>query len=467
MGIVLASFGLMQYAGWLPSNQSRFAVTGRFDNPAGFAATLVMILPVGLFLLLSEKKSSNLHWFSAIGLLVLLSAIILSGSRTGILAAIASSGLLLIFRSRLFELFKHHISNWNIYIPVVVFIILVGSASALYTLDINSANGRLLIWRVSAHMIAENPLLGHGSGSFQAEYMKYQANYFTHHPDSNFGQLADNVKHPLNEYVLILVEYGTVGLMMLFLFIYSLFKEVSNINSDQSLLCLSGLAGLLIFSFFSYPLQYVSVWILGIFYFSIGLGTRWVSLQRGMRVILSRIGVVVVILICLYITIDKIKTNIKWNNVAQNALGEDTIQMLPKYEKLYPKLKNNPFFLYNYGAELSVAGKYDKSIEILRECQLQFNDYDLQLLLAKNYEAKGNLKKATAIYKRASNMIPVRFWPLYKLVKIYRERCEINKAIHLAKRILKKRVKIPSSIISSVKYQMRKFLDDENVNNCR
>ncbi|WP_320167768.1 hypothetical protein [Mangrovibacterium marinum] len=37
-----ACYGLIQFADWLPSNYSKFAITGSFDNPAGFAAVLGM-----------------------------------------------------------------------------------------------------------------------------------------------------------------------------------------------------------------------------------------------------------------------------------------------------------------------------------------------------------------------------------------------------------------------------------------
>ncbi len=49
-------------------------------------------------------------------------------------------------------------------------------------------------------------------------------------------------------------------------------------------------------------------------------------------------------------------------------------EMMPKYERLYfTSLKRNPLFLYNYGAELNVAGKFDRSVGILTECKKYFD----------------------------------------------------------------------------------------------
>ena len=45
--------------------------------------------------------------------------------------------------------------------------------------------------------------------------MDYQAAYFEKHPNSRFALLADNVKHPFNEYLSITVQFGLIGLLIL------------------------------------------------------------------------------------------------------------------------------------------------------------------------------------------------------------------------------------------------------------
>ena len=49
--IIQALYGLCQLWDLYPSHNSRFAITGSFDNRAGFAALLAMGFPIGLFLL--------------------------------------------------------------------------------------------------------------------------------------------------------------------------------------------------------------------------------------------------------------------------------------------------------------------------------------------------------------------------------------------------------------------------------
>lgn len=70
-------------------------------------------------------------------------------------------------------------------------------------------------------MIKDNPVTGYGSGGFLANYMNYQAEYFARDTDNKYAMLAGDVKHPFNEYILLVVNYGLIGfLLFLLLFIF-------------------------------------------------------------------------------------------------------------------------------------------------------------------------------------------------------------------------------------------------------
>jgi|GEM_PF-6491869 len=49
VGVMQAAYGLMQYAGLLPLKSSVHVVLGSFDNPAGFAAVLSLLFPIGCY----------------------------------------------------------------------------------------------------------------------------------------------------------------------------------------------------------------------------------------------------------------------------------------------------------------------------------------------------------------------------------------------------------------------------------
>jgi len=214
-----ACYGLIQFIGWLPSNHSKFAITGSFENPAGFAAVLSLDFPIGLFLLAKAKRIEK--YLASATLAIIVIAVFLSGSRAGMLAIIISSMIFLIFQSNVMSKLRQ-LTHRKL-LAVLIVACFAAGAFILYNQKIDSVNGRLLIWKVSYQMINDKPILGHGSGAFQAKYMDYQAEYFKNNPNSAYSQLADDVKHPFNELITVTVEFGLIGLTVAFLVILFVF----------------------------------------------------------------------------------------------------------------------------------------------------------------------------------------------------------------------------------------------------
>ena len=89
-------------------------------------------------------------------------------------------------------------------------------------------------------MIKDKPIFGHGYGAFQAKYMDYQAEYFKNNPNSKYAQLADNVKHPFNEFIKVAVEFGMVGLAIFISFILFVLWKIIKSKNENWVLVLSG-----------------------------------------------------------------------------------------------------------------------------------------------------------------------------------------------------------------------------------
>ena len=451
-----ACSGLFQLVGWFPSNHSKFAITGSFDNPAGFAAVLSLAFPVGLFLLAKAKTVER--YLIVAGLIVMATAVFLSGSRAGMLAMIISSGAFFLLKKNMLNKFRQ-LKYYKLLLVLFVGLF-IGGAFIFYYQKKDSANGRLLIWKVSFAMIKDKPFWGHGYGAFQAQYMDYQAEYFRSNSDSKFKLLADNVKHPFNEFIKVAVEFGIAGLAVIFLVILLVLWRIIKSTNENRELVLSGLVSFFVLACFSYPLQYVATWLLLAFYLSAILPPKEIRIRNTPVSVITRVTIVVACIFALSHLIRQVGAEKKWKTIAMSSLRGNTEKMLPEYRKLYLAfLKRNPFFLYNYGAELNVAGKFDKSIDILTECKKRFNDYDLQMLMADNYCKKGEIEKAIQAYQHASNMIPCRFLPIYQLFKIYREKDQKEIAVKYANEIVDKKVKISSFTVNSIVSEAKKYLD--------
>ncbi len=452
-------YGILQLLNWFPSNNANFALTGSFDNPAGFAAVLAIGFPIGLSFLLKTKNIEK--YVSAIILLVVAIAVLLSGSRTGVLAIIVSTALILLNENKVKRKFRQLRSY--IFLSVLTFVLFVSGIFFLYNQKKDSATGRLLIWEVSTEMIKDKPVLGHGFGAFKEKYMTYQAKYFKNNFNSKFTQLADNVKHPFNEFIKVAVEFGIVGLIVVLSFFSFVLWKIVKSENENRVLVFSGLVSFLVCAFFSYPLQYIAVWLLLAFYLFELLPQKEIRIKNTHISIVARLAVVAICVFFLLHVNQQIRAELKWKTIAVISLRGKTEEMLPEYERLYStSLKRNPFFLYNYGAELNHIGKFDKSIDILTECQQCFNDYDLQMLLADNYSHVGDTTKAIELYKHAGNMIPCRFLPLYNIFEIYKTSNQNDKAFDYATKIINKKVKVPSATVHSIKIEAQEFIDKCN-----
>lgn len=444
-----ALYGLAQFFNLLPK-YGTFPITGTFDNPAGFAICLSILFP---FVLFKDRSLSWNKWvWKGVVAVLCFTTVILSQSRAGIITIILVTILWLWEETNAAGAFK----RWNKLIMILFITVVLSIVSAfLYLYKLDSANGRLLIWNVTFDLIKEAPFWGSGSGAFVAKYMVCQADYFLRHQDSSFILLADNVKHPFNEYLLFIVEYGMCGIAMCFAFaLFIRYIYMSSYNNSKkpaiySLVCT------LIIGLFSYPLNYPFVWII------IGISLAIVTYEKNYAIKLHPIFKVMIFIFSFYIIIVPIRQRWRdervWFKIANRSLSGDTTRVITQYSALHRNLKDG-YFLYNYGAELAFLKKHDQSNVILKECTNYLNDADVQLLMADNHIQLQEYEKAEECLELAKNMCPNRFMPLYKLMTIHITNNNEKKAQDIAKIISSKQIKVPSPTVMMIKREASKVL---------
>ncbi len=461
LGIVQAAYGIGQYLHWFPNSVApAFRISGSFNNPSGFAAMLVVCLPFGLYLI--RKPIIYLKLLGIVACIIMATGVILVQSRTGVVAS-AVIGMIWMFQL-LSEAFRTKL-RWTTKVAAgtIVIAVLLGG---LYFQKKDSADGRLLIWNCSACMITDKPLTGHGTGGFQREYMLYQANYFNQHPDSKYAQLADIVKHPFNEYLLLLTEEGIIGFAMFGLLAWLVIREYRRKRAEEDkcfMLCLTGIG---VFACFSYPFGYPFVRLMTVFCAARIMQSEtssWISLLK-ITPALKPIGLLVFGGF-LVLTGKLFYNEYYWNIIAQQSLAGETRKVLPEYARLYPWMRGEGLFLYNYAAELNYIGEWKKSNQLMTECSRLYNDNDVQLILADNCQQLRHYNEAEKHLKLAYSMIPNRFIPLYRLVKLYQQQKRDMEAQNIAQEITRKPVKIPSYDIDAIKKEMQDLLMKEKSNN--
>ena len=436
-----AAYALLQWAGVCPTNG--LFVNGSFDNPAGLASLLAFSLPFALFLARHPRSLIRRTAWMATFLLVV--GIIVSESRSGMLAmAVTGWGFCLAQWPKLHK---------TTATAGIAFLTL--TAIALYHYKKDSADGRLLIWQCTWELIRKRPWLGHGLGGFQAHYMNVQADYFRHHPDSPYVRLADDVKAPFNEYLGLWVDYGLAGLLVLIAAIILFSRAYRRHPAGSSLPAMLCLLSIAIFSLSSYPFRYPHTWILGGLSAAVLLLNAWPLPIRLHKVLTVPIALVLIGISAR--AFHRMQMEMRWCETADRSLCGLTEKMLPAYRELYTELKDEPLFLYDYAAELNVAGRYAESLRIGRECEARMADYFTQILQADNHRQLGNYQEAEHHLLQASFMCPNRFVPLRELFRLYQSQVDTAGMHRMADAILRKPVKVDTPEVRGIIAEMKRF----------
>lgn len=440
--IMQSLYGLLQYIE-IEIYNTGWYVLGSYDNPAGFAACIVISLPFCL----SSSLISNKFRYVAVFILML--GVIISGARASIIA------FMLIMFIFCYSYYKLYLRKRKIFCGLIVLMIVV--FLCLLYLKMDSATGRILIWLNSIQMVLENFLWGYGSGRFKTEYMNYQADFFKINQNACFGQLADNVSHPFNELLLLIIEYGLISFILLSVILYIVFKNNRITNP-----CLLSLFAIMMISLFSYPFRYPYIILLTVWNFVQLSKCEKIRLVYILNMgIIVRIFVLIVSILVLYLTVKNIYFESVWKKLTKQVSFGKAKKIIDDYDYLYHVWNGNPLFLYNYGAVLYRIEKYNESLDVLFFCEKYYNDYEVQMLIADNYYSMKRMDLAEERYIKASNMCPNRFLPLYRLVSVYDKMNREKDALNMVTRILNKKVKISSVIIDSIRMEMQRRINQQ------
>jgi hypothetical protein len=115
---------------------------------------------------------------------------------------------------------------------------------------------------------------------------------------------------------------------------------------------------------------------------------------------------------------------------------------------------------YNKEVVEKISAKYgEKRLRIGRKCEQLRADYDLQMLMADDYQQLQQYDEAERHYWKTALMCLLKFMPLYRLTKLYDATGSKSRAQELAKIIPNKRIKIPSPAIASIREEMRQLTE--------
>lgn len=170
------------------------------ENPNNLGVFCILAIFPCILLIIKEKNKFYKLVYSFIALM-LLTGIVLSGSRNAFIALALGCVLLILMYSYKF-LF--------LFIPagIVMMSIPRFSARVMQISDPTQNASRIKIWKIAFKLIKEHPVLGIGNGNFPFWYEKYSKSL-----NNSKDAVVENILHPHNAFLKAQCELGIVGML--------------------------------------------------------------------------------------------------------------------------------------------------------------------------------------------------------------------------------------------------------------
>ncbi|MEG0795740.1 MAG: O-antigen ligase family protein [Odoribacter sp.] len=490
-GVAEIYTGFGQLYGFTASNHSMYRLTGSFFNPGPYSGFLVTLLPLALYWMLRKypitKQFSfvklkdivrspeqirdyllfGLSTFYVVGVITILPA---GMSRSAWLAGAIGCGIVVGKQYRIWHLWNTFYKSYRqrTVIGGVAALLLVGGiGTGMYLMKKDSADGRLLMWKVSTLSIKEHPLTGVGAGKFAGTFGEVQSNYFASGKATHQEEwVAGSPEYGFNEYLQIAVEDGCIGLILFLLIIGTALLKANKSKQEGSNGVIGALMSMLVFACFSYPFRVVPLCLLFVILLAMTDNVPQ-SRKQEIKSAKWRTRGFALCLLCLtfYITQEKEQRReaySQWRNEQAYYKMEIYEGTVDQYRKLYGQLREEPKFLFEWGHCLSKTSQYEESNRILKEGARLSSDPMFWNIMGKNYQAMKQYKEAEACFVHSSQMVPHRLYPLYLLANLYFSGGQEEKGVAMAKRVIDKEPKVMSPAIKEMKMELQTSLQQYN-----
>ncbi|MCD8385385.1 MAG: O-antigen ligase family protein [Bacteroidales bacterium] len=399
-----AVLALCQLAGFVRSGHPGYLMTGTFLNPG----------PLGGFLAVSAaaaaasyaQRQSNLM-LGAMGLIMV--ALAGTWSRSAWIALCI--GLLPLACAWYVKKIRPFSAWWiDIGIPICIIVLMICLMRIAIYMKYESAMGRWSMAQIAYKAWTVHPIAGWGGGSMLHAMSEVQREYYALHPQSWMVYLGGVADYPFCEPLRIAVDYGAIGLA---LFIGLIASALRNLWRG----CRGGFCALLTlatFSIGSYPLSLWPFCILGSILLAIAADCQPSRESVGLRVALGSMGVVVTVCAAL-----AMQPYLRAERQYQRFQGMAHPSLLKSYAEIEPWMRADKQFLFDYGKALRDAGRLNESNHLLRQAVMVCNDPMPRVLIGRNYEDMGATDRALDFYRQAHEMLPNRFYPTYRRMKLY------------------------------------------------
>ena len=409
-------------------------INGAYDNPCGLALSLIVSI-ISLCNRITNAKPRKHLAFYALLIIICIIALLMCNSRAGQLSGFIIISFFFVKRYR----------------KIVFIAFCCLTLFAIFRNKTESTKGRCFIYATTLSMLdtPKHICFGYGYNGFRKYYMLRQAIKLKG-KSFDIQQRADNIKHPLNEFLLLAVDYGVLFPILLILGIIVLLRRTVLDKIHMSFYC-----ALFIFSMVSYPFRYPITWIALAWYIA------FVNYKHTICIYIHRLVVSICFLLSggfiLLYAVNIAKTHYLWNQAYNYSLLGRYNKVEILYSRLYWQLNKQPEFIYNYATFLKDTNRASKALSLIDSFIIA--DYQVQMLKGALLMDLKRYNNAFLHFKLAHEMCPNRFIPLYQMYIVLKTNSKKHEQIELGRLILRKTVKIPSFEIEEIKRKVRNDLN--------
>lgn len=235
---------ILEGCGIITSGNPYFKITGANENPNVTAIYMAGCMPI---LIYESRQGKHKKAVSLLLLVTVLTVVILQ-CRTAYIGIFVSAAAILFVRKKITDSVNRHKRECSIgFLIATITIVTLGFTA--YKAKKDSADGRILIWKISSKMIVDKPE-GVGYGLFEKSYNLKQAEYFRNKQGIEKEQRnATYTAMAFNDFLEHGVEGGIAGLVMYATFFIMIIVRARKYSANPEFPILTALATMSIFNF--------------------------------------------------------------------------------------------------------------------------------------------------------------------------------------------------------------------------
>lgn len=451
--------GIMQLLGIAVSHNSMCPMTGGFANSGPYGGFLAVCIAVVFAAAWRWRDSVNLYdrilfWLSSVSGCLGIVVLPASMSRAGLIALAVSGVVFALTKTEIKSYLRSH--KW---LPLSVVAVSLAIGAGAFYLKKDSALGRFHIWEMELRAIADKPLTGHGYGNALGSYGDAQAEYFE---GEERGQervrIAGCPEYAFNEYLRLGMEFGILGLLLSVAVI--VLGTMMLCHSDSSLTF--GLVAWGTFAMASYPLAVWQLRLLLAVFLGAAIGVSVKVGKKGRLILVPALVCLSVGSMLVWLPENKHRKEAESKWLEERRFTNFGIfdGMADRLAILYPQLRRNFRYLYDYGYALHKECRYEESNVILREGALISSDPMFYNIIGKNHEALGDYELAERNYIHAHNMVPSRLYPYILLMEMKERQGNTEQALAYARKALSLPVNERNMSMRDLHERARKYYDE-------